>query len=42
MGMGMGMGRGAGYSYCDAFTPDHPGGNQPIYKLVGTIVSIYD
>lgn len=40
--MRWGMGGGAGYSYCDAFTPDHPGGNQPIYKLVGTIVSIYD
>lgn len=37
-----GMGGGAGYSYCATLAPEHPGGNPPIYKLVGTIVSIYD
>ncbi|WP_339748351.1 hypothetical protein [uncultured Maricaulis sp.] len=40
--MRWGMGGGAGYSYCAAVAPEHPGGNPPIYKLVGTIVSIYD
>lgn len=28
--------------YCSTNSPDHPGGYPPIYKLVGSIVSIYE
>jgi len=33
---------GGARGHCSTNSPDHPGGYPPIYKLVGTIVSIYD
>lgn len=40
--MSWGVGGGGEYSDCETHAPDGPGGYPPIYKLVGTIVSIYD
>jgi len=37
-----GTGGGGERGWCETHSPNHPGGYPPVYKLVGSIVSIYE